>query len=156
MDNDEIVWIIIAAVVVLALLAALADVLSKRKKQRDQQRDHAHAEHLRQQALTHQPAVTESNLDARRAEAEAELARTEAERAERRAAEARQASAVTEAQQEDVVRRADSIDPHVDHRSDGYTPVTPAHDTQGTHDTTGTHGTTGSTEHDVPGRHRDA
>lgn len=150
MDNDVIVWIVIA-VVVLALLAALAYVLSKRKKQRDQERDHAHAEQLRRQALTHQPEVTESQLDARKAEAEAELARTEAERAERRAAEARQASAVTEAQQEDVVRRADSLDPRVDHRSEGYTPVTPAEGTG----TTSTGSTSGAPETDVPGRHRD-
>jgi septal ring factor EnvC (AmiA/AmiB activator) len=65
------------------------------------------------------------DLERRRAaeaEARAEIARGEAERAEQRAAEARQGMHVEEARQEDVLRKADALDPDVDHRADGYQP----------------------------------
>ena len=118
--DDPVVWIVIA-LVALALLAVLAYLLQKRKKERA----HAHAETLRHQAVQHSTTVNQSQLDAQKAQAEAELARAQAREAELRAEEASRASAQTEAHQEHVVREADRIDPHVDHRSDDYTPETP-------------------------------
>lgn len=124
MDTDVVIWIVIT-VVVVALLAALAYVLTKRTRDRKRIEAHERAEQLRHEAAQHQPAVQQSDLEARKAEAEAKLRRAEAEHAEAQAAEARQAAAATAARQEDVVREADQLDPAIDHRSSDYRPEVP-------------------------------
>lgn len=110
--------IIIIAVVVVLAVAVAAYLMSRRRT--EQRREHA--AHLRQEAGQKSGAVDLEKRRAAEAEARAEVARAEAERAEQRAAEARQGLQVEEARQEDVLRRADAIDPDVDHRTDGYRP----------------------------------
>ena len=58
------------------------------------------------------------------AERTAETARQEARRAEQESAVAQRAAAQARAQQEDVVREADRVDPVVDHRAEDYQPTT--------------------------------
>ncbi|WP_121254396.1 hypothetical protein [Nocardioides ferulae] len=117
---DVVIWIVVGLVLV-ALVAGLVLVMRKRKQER-QARDHARAQELRREAAAQTPQVTQSQLEAREAAAQADLARAEAERAERRAAEAKQGLRVEEARQEDAIREADRLDPHVDHRADDYQP----------------------------------
>jgi hypothetical protein len=121
MDTDTWIWIIVAAVVVLALLAVAAVAMRKKQQIKAEQR-RVHADELRHQATATTPNVTEAQLRAEEADAQASLARTEAQRADEQAALERQRLAAEEAQREDLVREADRLDPDVDHTADGYAP----------------------------------
>jgi predicted negative regulator of RcsB-dependent stress response len=134
-------WIIII-VVVLVAAAVVAWLMSQQKKNKQ----HEHAEHLRQEAHEHAAVIPQVQDNAKEAEAKAEVARIEAERAAREAQEAKVAATQQEAVHEDRLRTADTVDPRVDTTSDDYTgtdtrPTETVHDA----DTTGTHGTTGDT-----------
>ena len=123
MDTADIVWIVVAALVVLALVALVLFLLRKRKATAERHRVQ-HAEQLRHEAATRTEDVHRSELDAREAQLEAERLRLEAERAEHRATETHRHAAHEQAAQEDVVRRADETDPRVDTRADDYRPIT--------------------------------
>ena len=114
---------IVIIVVVVLLLVTIAAVLMRKRAQ--ERRAHE-AGQLREVAATHTHEVTEADREARRREAEAEIARAEAERAETEAARARQGAAQTEATREHLVREADRIDPSVDTRNADYAPTDPA------------------------------
>ncbi|MCW2815024.1 MAG: hypothetical protein JWN84_2479 [Nocardioides sp.] len=123
MDTADIVWIVVAALVVLAIIALVLFLLKKRKeKQRHQQL--AHAEHLRGEAASRTPHVETAAERAQIAEVEADKARARAAEADRVAADAHRDLVQEQAAQEDVVRRADELDPRVDTRSKDYHPVT--------------------------------
>lgn len=151
MDTEDIIWIVVA----LLVLAALVGLLMAMKKRKDAHR-HEQATGLRQEAAAAAPNLRESELEAQEREARAERARLEAERAEREAAEARQSVAAEHAHVEDKVRTADQVDPHVDHTSSDYAPnTTPADQAvsqppqpTGTTETTPHHPTTGGTATD--------
>lgn len=121
MDNDTVIWIIVAIVIALVLLALVAMAV-RRKQQRDADDRRVHAEQLRQRVTATSPDLTEAQLRAQEAEAQARLARTEAQRADQRAAEEQQRMAAEEAHREDLVREADRVDPDVDHRAEDYSP----------------------------------
>ena len=116
-------WIIII-VVVLVVAAVVAWLVTKQRENKQ----HAHAEHLRQEAHEHAAAIPQEQDNAREAEAKAEVARLEAERAAREANEAKIAATQQEAVHEDRLRTADEMDPRVDSRTDD-------HDSTGTTDT---------------------
>ena len=82
---------------------------------------------MRGRAAEHVGAIRDSRVEAATAQSRADVARTEAERAEQEAAEARRALDMERARQEDELRKADAIDPDVDHRADGYEPGTGTH-----------------------------
>jgi len=109
-------WIIIV-VVVLVAAAVVAWLMTQQRKNKQ----HQHAEHLRQEAHEHASAIPQVQDNAREAEAKAEVARIEAERAAREAQEAKVAATQQEAVHEDRLRTADEVDPRVDTRSDDYT-----------------------------------
>lgn len=128
MDTSEIVWIVVAVLVVLALAALLVAMMRKRRTEKAA-KDRAHAENLRRQAATHAGGIEQSQTEAEKAakkaehaEARAERARIEAERAKAHADEARQGLDVEQAKYEDRLREADRLDPEVDHRADDYRP----------------------------------
>jgi len=115
-------WIIII-VVVLVVAAVVAWLVTKQRENKQ----HEHAEHLRQEAHEHAAAIPQEQDNAREAEAKAEIARLEAERAAREANEAKIAATQQEAVHEDRLRTADQMDPRVDTRTDD-------HDSTGTTD----------------------
>ena len=102
-------WIIVI-VVVLVAAAVVAWLMSQQKKNKQ----HEHAEHLRQEAHEHAAAIPQVQDNAKEAEAKAEVARLEAERAAREAQEAKVAATQQEAVHEDRLRTADEVDPRVD------------------------------------------
>jgi FtsZ-interacting cell division protein ZipA len=123
MDTETLIGVVVGVVVVLALVVLAAWLLRRRAEQRRARRVDE-ADHLRGEAATRTPDVQAAEARARRADADAERARKEADAAEHAAAEAHRDLAVEQAAQEDVVRRADDLDPRVDTRTDDYRPVT--------------------------------
>lgn len=123
MDTADIVWIVVAALVVLALVALVLFLLKKRKEKQHHQQL-AHAEQLRGVAADQAPRVETAAERAQVAEVEADKARARAAEADRVAADAHRDLAQEQAAQEDVVRRADEIDPRVDTRAQDYHPIT--------------------------------
>ena len=109
-------WIIIIAVVLIAA-AVIAWLMTQQRKNKQ----HEHAEHLRQEAHEHAAVIPQVQDNAKEAEAKAEVARLEAERAAREAEEAKVAATQQEAVHEDRLRTADEVDPRVDTTSDDYT-----------------------------------
>jgi hypothetical protein len=110
MSSEQIIWVLVAIVVVAALVG-VAMMASRR-------RGTAKVEQLREDAVAGASGLTSSR-------AEAQEARAEAEAAQNRAAQAQQGAAMDEAVVEDRVREADRIDPDVDHQADDYRPETP-------------------------------
>ena len=110
-------WIIVAVVVLV--LAALAAWLVTRQRANKQ---HEHAEHLRQEAHEHATEIPETQVRAKEAEAQAERSRLEAERAAQQAEQAKVAATQQQAVHEDRLRTADQVDPRVDTTSDDYAP----------------------------------
>ncbi|HET6562638.1 MAG TPA: hypothetical protein VFG72_12245 [Marmoricola sp.] len=128
MDTSDIVWIVVAVLVLLALAALIAAMM--RKKKAAQGRDQA--QHLRTEAAAQAGGLQESRIQAQEAELRAERARLEAEKEQARAEEVKQGHLAEEARVEDRVREADRLDPDVDDRDAGYTPTTPEPGTLGT------------------------
>jgi hypothetical protein len=152
-STGTIVLIIVIVLVVLALIGLFAWMGNRKKKVHRYEQ----AESLRKEAVAEAGGVHESHVHAREAEAKAEKARLEAQRAEEEAARAHQGVSQEQALHEQKIREADRLDPHVDHKSDEYSPNTsavesspPAYDETGRVDhgaagTTGTTDTTGTT-----------
>lgn len=115
--SSTLIWVLVAAVVVLVLLALVALYLRRRKiVYRDR------AEELRRHALFQSEDIPAKEADARGARSAADEARLRAEEME---AEARQKEAALErarSRVEDTVREADRIDPEVKHKSGAYVP----------------------------------
>lgn len=105
-------WIVLAVAVIalVAMLVALARWWGKRRDARHAQE----AERLRAEAQAHDADVAASRYQVTRAEEDAAAARRQAEEAERAAAAARESLAHEQARQEDLLRRADEVDPAVD------------------------------------------
>ena len=120
MDATDIIIIVVALLVLLAVIAFV--VARSRKKARQHQA--AEASRLRQEAQQHAATIPESQVRAKEAEVQAERARIEAQRAEQQAREAHVAATQQEAEHEARIREADRLDPHVDTRSQDYTPDT--------------------------------
>ncbi|WP_435747299.1 hypothetical protein [Nocardioides sp. SYSU DS0663] len=128
---SELLWIVLAVVglLLVAGIAVAVVVLGKRKKQR-QEEQRRRADELRREAETeHAGGLTQAQREAREAEARAELARAEAERAEAERLRAEQGLAQQEARREDALRKADRLDPDVDHEADDYRPGAHVRDT---------------------------
>ncbi|WP_148615958.1 hypothetical protein [Nocardioides rubriscoriae] len=123
MDTPTIVAVLVAAVVVLVLLALLVVLLRRRSAHTREQRL-ASAEELRGRAASHDPDVRSAAQEARVADAQAERARAQAQQAEQVAEGAHRRLAHEQATQEDVVRRADELDPRIDTSAPDYEPVT--------------------------------
>lgn len=120
---DTWVWVVLGAVLVVALVL-LATWLLQRRAARTRARRVETAEGLRGEAASHTDDLVAASRRARQTQAEAEQARARADRAERVAAEARQDLAREEALREDLVRTADELDPRVDTAADDYRPIT--------------------------------
>ncbi len=114
MDTSTIVWIVVAAVVVLALLAVIAMAMKKKRDEHNRGR----ANELREQAAAQSTGVQQREAEARQTEAEARRTQAEADQkaaeAERLAAQAsdKQSTAATYRQErDDNLRQADDLDP---------------------------------------------
>ena len=110
-------WVVLLVIVVI-VLAIVGFAVSRGR----QHQARTKAEELRTDAQQREEAIHHSESHAKQAEIQAERARVEAEQALARAEEAKQAHLQEQAQHEDQIRRADAIDPDVDHESDGYEP----------------------------------
>lgn len=145
METTEIIVLLVVIVLVVALVGAL--MMSRRAKA---DREAAtHAEQLRQQADQNvSSTLPEANIEAKRAEADAEEARLLAERAEERARAARTGVAQEEAHHEHTLREADRVDPRVDDSSDDYRPPTASGTTNDTDHTDTDHTRAETTDHD--------
>ena len=152
MESSTWLWIVIALVLLAVVVAA---VMMGRRKKAEHDRTRAHE--LREQAAAQATGVQQHEARAKETAAQAEQARAEAQRkaaeAERLEAEARDREATAaevREKHEDHLRRADELDPDVDHRATDREPAIPeqtSHDdsTVSAHDTTVT---------DDEGRHR--
>ena len=118
MSNEQIIWILVAIVVVVALVGVAMMASKRRGTAKAEDRRHE-AEQLREDAV-----AGASGLDSSRAQAQE--ARTEAQQAKARATQAERGAAMDEATVEDRVREADRVDPDVDHRAEDYEPEAPA------------------------------
>ncbi len=116
MSSEQIIWVLVAIVVVGALIG-VAMMASKRRSATVEHRRHE-AEQLREDAAAGASGLTAS-------QAQAQQARAEAEAAQARATQAEHGAAMDEATVEDRVREADRLDPDVDHRSEEYQPEAP-------------------------------
>jgi FtsZ-interacting cell division protein ZipA len=118
MSSEQIIWILVAIVVVVAIVGVALAASKRRGTAKAEHRRHE-AEQLREDAVAGASGLTASRAQAQEARAEAEVARARATEAERRAA-------MDEATVEDRVREADQVDPDVDHRAEDYQPEAPA------------------------------
>lgn len=121
--DSTVTWIVVGAVVLVLLVVLIALLLRRRAAQKRTQ-SLAEAERLRAEAAARTGDVQSAEQRARQTAADAERKRAEAQRAERVAAEAHRVLDHERAVQEDAVRRADELDPRVDHRADDYEPIT--------------------------------
>jgi uncharacterized protein HemX len=112
MDTGQLVWIIVAIVILLALLAVV--LYFGRKRTLDAQRNQA-AE-LRQKAEEERLGARESEAKAVRAEADAKQAEVDAERLRREARERAEEAETGRSRSDDQVREANSLDPDTDVR----------------------------------------
>jgi len=119
-SGSQIVWMIVLAVVIIALIGLLGFVMNKKKMERNR----ARAGGLRSEAGAAATEIPAAQVRAREAEARAERVRLEAQKAEEEAARANQALSTEQARYEDRVREADRLDPDVDHRARDYQPDT--------------------------------
>lgn len=116
MDTSTIVWIIVAVLVVLALIA-VAVMLSGRRKL-DRQR--AKAGDIRQQAASeettvrrHEAEAAEHDAVARQARAEADRKAAEAEKLQLAAEERADQASTKRSEHSDRLRSADEVDPDI-------------------------------------------
>ena len=115
MDTGQLVWIIVAIVVILAVLAVV--LYFSRKRTLDQHREQA-AE-LRQNAQENELGARESEARAMRAEADAKQAEVEAERLRSEARERAEEAETVRSRSDDQLREADALDPDTDVRGRG-------------------------------------
>lgn len=109
MDSGQLVWIIIAIIVVLAIIALVVFLGRKRKIEAGRQK----AAEIREQAREDEIAARDREAKAARAEADAQRADVEAQRLRERArAQQEEAEGVRASTQENL-RKADELDPDV-------------------------------------------
>ncbi len=111
-----------AGIIIVLVVLVVAAVVAWLVTQQRTNKQHEHAEHLRQEAHEHAAVIPQAQDNAKEAEAKAEVARLEAERAAREAHEAQVTATQQEAVHEDRLRTADDVDPRVDTSSDDYAP----------------------------------
>lgn len=124
MTTTDIIWIAVIAVAALVVIGLIVGLMRKKSHASK----HARAEELRHEATTEAAGLPDVRARAEQAEAQAQAKRIEAERAEKDAALARTDLDQQQAAQEDRIRAADRLDPHVDHKAKDYSPevATPA------------------------------
>lgn len=110
MDTEEVIWIVVAVAVVLALVA-LAWMLMRRKHEKDAVEKRQRAAELRSEADHRAQVLPDAELRAKEERVKAEALRLDAERAEVRAQEAETRFLQQSAGREDKLREADQIDP---------------------------------------------
>jgi FtsZ-interacting cell division protein ZipA len=149
-STSQIVFIIVLALVIIALIGVAGYVMNKKKTEQNR----ARAEDLRSEASSAATELPEAQVRAREAEARAERARLDAQKAEDDAAQANQALSAEQAQYEDRVREADRLDPDVDHRASDYSPDTSTAEVeQPSYDAGGRIETDDGTDNDDPATH---
>lgn len=118
MDTSTVVWIVVAAIAVIVLLAVVWRLASTKRAERNR----AQAHELRERAAASATDLQRKEATAKESEAQAAAARAEAERkaaeAERLEAEARDRMNAAQAhrqEQQEHLRRADELDPDVEH-----------------------------------------
>lgn len=119
MDTDQVIWIVVAVVVILAI-AALAWMLSRRAQHKKTVERTKQASALRAEADQRAQSLPDAQMRAQEERLKAEKLQLEAERAQHRAKDAETGYLQEAAAHEDRLRQADEIDPEVDgtHRSD--------------------------------------
>ena len=144
MDTATLIWIVVA-IIVVAIIIVVAVMLSRRNSAKKLEAQHAKAQDLREDARRTEMAAREREAQAAQARADSASAAAEAEQAKARAAQAsieaervagtidghQSDAAALRAEQEEKLRKADELDPHVtadDSRDDrtapaGYTPA---------------------------------
>lgn len=120
MTTEQIIWTVVIAVAVLALIAFIVAAMRKKSQHTKETR----AAELRQEAQQRAAVIPDAQVRAKESEAQAERARLEAERAQERAEAARTEVVQHEATVEEQVRAADRVDPGVNHKADDYRPDT--------------------------------
>jgi predicted Holliday junction resolvase-like endonuclease len=118
--TEQIIWTVVIIVAVLALIAFIVSAMRKKSQHTKETR----AAELRQEAQQRAAVIPDAQVRAKESEAEAERKRLEAEQAAERAQAARTEVVQHEATVEEQVREADRLDPRVDHKSSDYTPDT--------------------------------
>jgi predicted Holliday junction resolvase-like endonuclease len=118
--TEQIIWTVVIVVAVLALIAFIVSAMRKKSQHTKETR----AAELRQEAQQRAAVIPDAQVRAKESEAEAERKRLEAEQAAERAQAARTEVVQHEATVEEQVREADRLDPNVDHKSRDYTPDT--------------------------------
>ncbi|MCU1536220.1 MAG: hypothetical protein JWP82_571 [Humibacillus sp.] len=123
MTTSTIVWIIIAAIVVIAIIA----VIASRSRKRGVEAHRDKAAEIRQEATEHDRTLRERQAAATEAKAQSDLARADAQKrqleAERLADEARERSGGVESvrrERDERLREADLHDPDVRTDKEGY------------------------------------
>jgi FtsZ-interacting cell division protein ZipA len=117
--DDTVLWIIIAAIVLLLVLGAVALMSRKRKESH-----RTEAQQIREEAKSRSTTIdqreakaAENEARARAAEAEAEMKAAEARRMRVTAEEQKAATQNDRTDVDEQWRRADELDPDYDHKS---------------------------------------
>ena len=120
MDGSTVIWVIVAIVVLLAVIAGVV-ALSRRTSAKRQERDRARAEELRAQAAATHEGIKKHQAEADAADARAREIRAEADRklaeAKRMEAEVREKKSTLHEhveRRDEVLRQADDLDPDVE------------------------------------------
>ena len=106
-DWNDPGWIAVYVLAALVLLAAVAVIAARRKRERDLHRAHE----LRTEAQQREPTLRARDAEARQLEAESEQARAEADRLDVVAQEKRNRFESERAEQQDRLDQADKLDP---------------------------------------------
>ena len=118
--TEQIIWTVVIIVAVLALIAFIVSAMRKKSQHTKETR----AAELRQEAQQRAAVIPDAQVRAKESEAEAERKRLEAEQAAERAQAARTEVVQHEASVEEQVREADRLDPNVNHKAGDYAPDT--------------------------------
>jgi chromosome segregation ATPase len=117
MDSSTVIWIVVAVVAVLVVLA-VAMLLGRKASERKTERNRARAGELREQAAATQEGIRRHQAEADEVEARAREARAEADRkraeAQQLEADAKEKKAVLHEhveRRDEVLQQADEIDP---------------------------------------------
>lgn len=114
MDTQEIIWIVVAVVVVLALVALAAGLMTKKKHDRaeaDRVERTERAAELRHEADRQAQVLPDAEIRAKEEQLNAEKLRLEADQAQERAQLAETEHLQQAARHEDHLREADKLDP---------------------------------------------
>ncbi|MDQ4038082.1 MAG: hypothetical protein M3313_06980 [Actinomycetota bacterium] len=122
METSTIIWIVVAVLVVLALIAVAYKMSGRRKLDRQRTK----ADQIRQEAASEETTVRRHEADAaeqdalaRQARAEADRKAAEAERLQLEAEERAEQASAKRSEHVDRLRSADEVDPDVPDHSGG-------------------------------------